>query len=105
MNKKTLNVIKIISAFLIGVWAVIWFGANKITASIVLTIIDFTIMLPFSQRKWITYARIIFVIIAFVLVIFNITTTDLPPGTDVTNIKFIDQIIHIFQGFIRHVTQ
>lgn len=105
MNEKTLKTLKIIAAFLIGIWAVIWYGANKIGATIVLTIIIFVIMLPFSKRKWVTYARIGFLIIAFTFVIYNITTAELPPGTEITSIKFINQIVHIFNGFIRHVTQ
>ncbi len=105
MKEKALNILKIIASFLIGIWAVIWYGANKIGASIVLAIVVFVIMLPFKKQKWITIARIVFVTVAFIFVLYNISTTDLPPGTSITEIKFIDQIIHIFRGFIRHVTQ
>ncbi len=105
MNEKTLKILKIIAAYLIGAWAIIWFGANKITASIVFVLIIHVIVLPFSKKKWVTVARTCFVVVAFSMIIYNISTTDLPPGTDLTGIKLIDQVIHIFNGFIRHVAQ
>ena len=119
--KKTMKWIGII---LTGIWGIVWLGGDKITSGTLLVIVTIVMILPISQNKTLHWLRIGFICIVFCLVIWNITTTELPgdhffrptpffrPDPSAANpseiteegystgIRFFDQVIHIFKGFL-----
>jgi chromate transport protein ChrA len=102
MNPKILMALKIVAAVLIIMLVVILLSANKITSSIALTIMAIVILLPFNNKR-LKLGRIIFVAVVSALVIWNISTTDLPRNHYETGFRFFDQVIHIFQKFMETV--
>lgn len=107
--KKTMIWIGII---LTGLCGVVLFGGDKITSGIMLIVTMIIMILPIKQNKILRRVRIGFVCVVLCLVIWNISTTDLPgdfpfiPSTGEvsdaysTGIRFLDQLIHIFKGFL-----
>jgi hypothetical protein len=95
-----------------GLCGIVLLGGGKVTSGTLLIATTFGMMLPIGQRlpRW---ARIGLVCAVFGLVIWNISTTDLPaPGmaeactsgpADLpasTGVKFLDQVRDIFNGFV-----
>jgi hypothetical protein len=102
MNTKVIFSLKVASAVFIGMCVVILLSVNKITSSIVLTITAIIIMLPIGKSKLLKWIRVAFVLVMFALVLWNISTTDYRHCYD-TGFKFFDQVLHIFDGFLKNV--
>jgi len=102
MNTKVNFSLKAASVVFIGMCVVILLSVNKISASIVLTLTAIIIMRPIGKSKLSKWVRIAFVLIMFSLVLWNISTTDYQDCYD-TGFKFFDQVLHIFDGFLKNV--
>ncbi len=59
-------------------------------------------MLPIGKSKLLKWVRVAFVLVMFALVLWNISTTDYQDCYD-TGFKFFDQVLHIFDGFLKNV--
>lgn len=103
MNPKVIFVLKVAAAILIGMCVVILLSVNKITSSIVLTVTVIVIFLPIGKSKPLKWGRVAFVLVVFALVLWNISTTDYPANYYNTGFKFFDQVLHIFDGFLKNV--
>jgi hypothetical protein len=102
MNTKVSFSLKIALTILIGMCVVILLSVNKITSSIVLTLTAIIILLPINKAKQLKWVRVAFVLVMFALVLWNISTTDYKDCYD-TGFKFFDQVLHIFDGFLKNV--
>ena len=102
MNPKIALALKAALVVFIGMCIVILSSVNKITSSILLTITVVIILLPI-KLEWLRWCRAALVLIVFALVIWNISTTDYPRDYYNTGFKFFDQVLHIFDGFLRNV--
>jgi hypothetical protein len=103
MNPKIITALKVALVAVIGMCIVILLSVNKISSSIVLTITAIVVLLPIGKSTWLKWGRVAFVLIAFALVLLNISTTDYPMGYYNTGFKFFDQVLHIFDGFLKNV--
>lgn len=103
MNPKIITALKIALVTLIAMCVVILLSVNKYSSSVVLTITAIIILLPIGKSPWLKWGRVAFVLIAFVLVLLNISTTDYPMNYYNTGFKFFDQVLHIFDGFLKNV--
>lgn len=103
MNPKTTSVLKIVAAVIIGMCVVVLLGANKIASSIVLTITAVVTLLPTSKSEWLQWCRLAFMCCAMAFVLWNISTTELPPQFSQTGVKFFDQVLYIFDVFLKNI--
>jgi hypothetical protein len=94
--------LKIAAATLIGMCVVILLSVNKFSASVVLTVTAVVIVLPKTRSRALTWGRIAFVVVAFALVAWNISTTEYM-DCYATESRFLDQLQHIFDGFLKNV--
>ena len=101
MNPKTLSVVKIAAAVIIGMCVVILLGANKIASSLMLTVTVVVILLPPSKSEWLQWCRLGFMCAAFAFVLWNISTTEYPARFYNTGVKFFDQVLYIFDMFLK----
>lgn len=114
--KSFKKILRIIGISLIGLFGIVMLGGDKVTSGIMLLVTTGILLLPIQQNKTLRWVRIGFVCVVFCFVIWNISTTDLPTdnpflpspvknpsefsSTHFTGIRFIDQLIHIFNGFL-----
>lgn len=103
MNKKIIFALKVAAVVLIAMCVVILLSVNKISASIVLIVTAIIILLPINRSKPLKWGRVAFVLVAFALVIWNISTVEYPANYYNTGFKFFDQVLHIFDGFLKNV--
>ena len=103
MNLKFVLALKVVAAVLIGICVVILLSVNKITSSIVLIAIVIVIFLPIGKSKALKWARVAFVLVSFVLILWNISTTELPKEHIQTGCWFFDKVIHLFNGLLKNV--
>ncbi|WP_199615063.1 hypothetical protein [Paenibacillus alkalitolerans] len=109
LKNKTMKWIGII---LTGLCGVVLLGGDKVTSGILLIVTMIIMLLPIKQNKILCWVRLGFVCVMFCLVIWNISTTELPGDrfakiqngppneTYSTGFRFLDQLIHIFKGFL-----
>ena len=102
MNTKVCFSLKIALTVFIGLCVVILLSVNKITSSIVLTLTAIVIMLPIGKAEQFKWFRVAFVLVMFALVLWNISTTDYRDCYN-TGFKFFDQVLHIFDGFLKNI--
>lgn len=103
MNQKNVSIIKIATAVVISMCGVILLGANKIASGIVLAVTVVVILLPTSKSEWLQWCRLAFMVVAVAFVLWNISTTKLPPRFLHTGVKFFDQVLYIFDMFLKTV--
>lgn len=103
MDPKIVSALKIAGVALIAMCVIILLAVNKYSASIVLIITAVVILLPIGDRKWLKWGRVAFVVVAIALVLMNISTTDYPANYYNTGFKFFDQVLHLFDGFLKNV--
>lgn len=100
---------------LTGVCGIVLLGGGKIVSGTLLVVLTFVMLLPF-WRRWVPlWARVGLVCVLFALVIWNISTTELPaPVNEMevggcieegrtapsTGFKFLDQVMLIVNSFI-----
>lgn len=64
-------------------------------------------MLPIGKSKLLKWGRLVFVLVMFALVLWNISTTEYTvfgyKDCYDTGFKFFDQILYIFDGFLKNV--
>lgn len=102
MNMKVTLSLRVASAAFIGMCVMILLSVNKMASSVVLTLTAIAIMLPIRNSGPIKWLRIVFVLVAFAFVLWNVSTTDYQDCYD-TGFKFLDQVLHIFDGFLKNV--
>jgi hypothetical protein len=107
MNAKVIFSLKVAAVVFIGMCVVILLSVNKITSSIVLTLTTIIIMLPIGKSKLLKWGRLVFVLVMFALILWNISTTEYKvvgyKDCYDTGFKFFDQILYIFDGFLKTV--
>lgn len=97
-----------------GLCGIVLLGGGKITSGTMLVTLTFVMLLPFWRRTVPLWARAGLICVLFGVVIWNISTTDLPaPSNDMevactadqrvstpsTGFKFLDQVTYIFNSF------
>jgi hypothetical protein len=102
MNPRVIVGLRIAATVLIGSCLIILLSVNKISASIVLTLAAIILWLPIKDTKPLQWGRVALLVVLFTMVLWNISTTEYRDcyGTDV---KFFDQVQHIFDGFLNNV--
>ncbi|GAA2273851.1 hypothetical protein GCM10009853_029650 [Glycomyces scopariae] len=96
---------------LIGLLGVVLLGGGKVTSGTLLVATAFIAALPVRRHRLPLWVRIALICAVFALVAWNISTTDLPGSGAMTctensetfaptGVKFIDQFLHIVNGFI-----
>lgn len=103
MHPKIIIALKIAATMLIGMSVVILLSSNKIASSIVLMVTAVIILLPAGKNKWLKWGRVAFLLAAIVFVLWNISTTEYRASCYDTGIKFFDQVLRIFDGFLQNV--
>jgi hypothetical protein len=68
-----------------------------------MTVAAIVIFLPIGKSKWLKWGRIAFLVLAFALVIRNISTTELPRDHIETGFWFFDKVVHLFNRFLKNV--
>jgi hypothetical protein len=98
----------------IGLCGVVLLGGGKVTSGTLMVTTAFLLVLPFGPRKLPRWLGVALLCAVFALVIWNISTTELPDpsrgmvacGNEVselyspTGIEFLDQVMYIFSGFL-----
>lgn len=99
---------------LTGLCGIVLLGGGKVMSGTMLTILTFFMLLP-AWRRVPLWGRAGLICFLFGVVIWNISTTDLPAPTNgnemictseqpvttpSTGIKFVDQVTYIFKGFM-----
>lgn len=97
-----------------GLCGIVLLGGGKIMSGTMLVTLTFVMLLPVWRRGVPLWARAGLICVLFGVVIWNISTTDLPaPSNDMkvacttderatspsTGFKFLDQVTHIFNSF------
>lgn len=100
MNHKFKLTLKIVAILLIAPLVFILLVVNKYSASVVLVITAVVIMFPSSKFKW-KWQKPTIIVALISLVLFNISTTELPHGSYESGFWYFDKVIHIFRGFLR----
>jgi hypothetical protein len=102
MNERAILASKISATVLIGMCEVILISFNKFSASIVLVVAAIILWLPIKDSKPLQWGRVALLALMFAMVLWNISTTEYRDcyGTEV---KFLDQLQHIFDGFLYNV--
>lgn len=100
---------------LIGLCGIVLLGGGKIVSGTLLVITAFVMVLPIWRHTSLRWLMAVLTCAIFGLVIWNISTTDLPAPSDgmvvactesamevppSTGIKFFDQVAYIFSGFL-----
>ncbi|MEO3756343.1 hypothetical protein [Streptomyces sp. B6B3] len=98
-----------------GLCGVVLLGGGKVTSGILLIATAFIMVLPVRRPMLPRWAWVGLICAVFGVVIWNISTTDLPNSSNVmmagcanensdtytsTGFKFLDQVTHIFRGFL-----
>ncbi|THV40184.1 hypothetical protein [Glycomyces buryatensis] len=98
-----------------GLCGVVLLGGGKVGSGTLLIATTFIMVLPVRQHKLPRWARVGLICAVFGVVIWNISTTDLPDPSNVmvaacgneaadtytpTGFKFWDQVTYIFSGFL-----
>lgn len=102
MNERFILTTKIVATILAGLCMVILLSVNKITSSIVLTVAAIILWLPIKDSKPLHWGRFILLAVMFAMVLWNISTTEYIDCYG-TGVKFFDQVLHIFDGFLNNV--
>lgn len=102
MNPKLTFAFKVVAAVFIVALVAILLSANKIVSSAVLILTAVLLFLPIESAS-LKRGRVIFTAVIFIMVIWNISTTDYPRDYYNTGVKFFDQSLHIFDAFLQKV--
>lgn len=112
---KLAKILKLVGIILTGLFGIIILGGDKVTSGILLIATMIFMLLPIKQSKILRLIRIGAVCVVFSLVLWNISATELPSDNPImgqpvdipkpiitysTGVKFFDQLIHIFNGFL-----
>ncbi|MFZ5919672.1 MAG: hypothetical protein ACOYY3_01310 [Chloroflexota bacterium] len=107
MNTKVIFSLKVAAVVFIGMCVVILLSVNKIASSILLTLTAIIIMLPIGKSKLLKWGRLVFILVMFALVLWNISTTEYQvvgyKDCYDSGVKFFDQVHYIFDGFLKNV--
>lgn len=121
MQKQKKEIVKMIftraGSILTGLLGIILFGGDKVASGSLLMITAVVLALPIRQNKALRLARAGFVCLVIAVVIWNISTTQVPgdPGVFMvqgyspspdgiayrTGFRFLDQLVYIFEGFLQ----
>ncbi len=110
-----MKALKYLGILLMGAFGIVILIGDKVTSGTLLIASAVLLLLPLKEKKALWWLRAVWVCVLLAFVAWNISTTDLPrdnffmpfPGTEnslsnryATGVRFIDQLIHIFDGFL-----
>lgn len=100
---------------LTGLCGIVLLGGGKITSGTLLVVTAFVMALLVGRSKIPVWLRVVLLCAVFALVIWNISTTEIPDPSDPiamgcgeelafeyepSGVKFLDQVVRIFNAFL-----